>query len=178
MDIALTHRLGPGDVELRAHDLPWTEGILQQPRGAIDLANEEPLGTRPIRRRWLLLIDLGHERGPRRSGENTALRVRLDLRWTIEPHPHSGDEIRSVADVPHVGAVVGGASLSGGWNAESRPPHGAVRSTATDDVAHHVHHEPRLFARHHFGAGGRRLPEHIAAGVLDAQNRIGLRPHA
>ena len=77
-------------------------------------------------------IHLVHERRPRGSGENAALRVRLDLLRPVEPHPDAGDEVRRVADEPDVGAVVRRAGLAAGGNRElrahaTRPPCRAAR---------------------------------------------------
>src|SRR5687767_15883011 len=122
MDVAFTHRFRAGNEELRADDFARTEWVLDQSRRAIDLADEQAFRPRPVRGRGLLLIDLRHERRPGGRGEDAALRVRLDLRRAIETHPDPGDEIRRIADVPDVGAVVGRSGLARRRHPESRAP--------------------------------------------------------
>ncbi len=114
----------------------------------IDLARDQSVGTRPIGRRWLSPIDLGHERGPRRRREHAALRIRVDLLRPVEAHPHAGDEIRRVADEPDVGAVVRRARLTArGIDGTAPTLSAAVPCCTTSFIT--LDHQPRFFRRQH-----------------------------
>src|SRR6185437_1422964 len=174
---AFVDRLGAWYVELRGRGIA-TGWRPQEPGVRIDLARGYVRGHRPVWRRGLAAVHLGHERRPRRRGENAALCVGFDRLRMIESHPDAGDEVRCVAHEPDVGAVVGSAGLAARGNVKAGVPNGAVSSTALHHVLHHADHQPRFFGRHHLRARLCRLPDHLMVRVLDAQNSRWLRADA
>ena len=171
MLVAVAGWLGSRDVELAGDQIPRAVRGLQQSAADVDLTRHDRQRLRPIRRRRLAAIDLGHERSPRRCRENAALRVVLDLLRTVESHPHAGDKVGGVADEPDVGAVVRRSRFSAGGKVKARFPD-AGRASATNHVFHHVDHDPGFLGRQHLRARRRRLPQNLSLLILDSHYRV------
>src|ERR671933_652445 len=91
-----------------------TEGSRLVSRGLVDVQGGKPRRPWPRRRRRPSLVHLAHHRGPRWSGQHTALGVGFDLLRLVEADPDAGDHLRGKADKPDVVAVVGGSGLPPG----------------------------------------------------------------
>ena len=94
VDVARKYRLGPLD-EVLGHDGSSRTVRRREHSGRkIDCDGDDVRRHGPVVGRRPLAVYLIHERSPHRRSEHSALRVRFDLLWLVETHPHAGDEIR------------------------------------------------------------------------------------
>ena len=121
--VAIASGLRSGDVELGGDEVARTILRRQQSAADVDLARNDRCRSRPVWWNWLATIDLGHESSPRWRSEHTTLGVVLDLLRTIEAIPDAGDEVRSIADEPDVGTIVGRPGFSARWIMEPGCPY-------------------------------------------------------